>query len=154
MPTGKAHDPSAPAVLDEQALILHHTIARLMREFRLEPGMLAGSVYRGLHANDIGLFEVLAGPGDWTVQQVARTLSAPITTISSALDRLEKQGLIARRRIPEDRRVVRLELTARGHRLATRLRQAHVENCRAMLARLNPGQREEFLRLGAMLVRE
>ena len=81
-------------VEDRHALTLHECISALMRDFRIEPGLLAGSVYADLHANDIGLFEVLAGSESWTVRQIAVALSAPISTISSALDRLEKLGLV------------------------------------------------------------
>jgi DNA-binding MarR family transcriptional regulator len=140
-----------PAVSDPQALALHECISMLMRKFRIEPGLLAGSAYADLHANDVGLFEVLAAPGAWSVRRIAQALAAPISTISSALDRLERKGLVARRRIADDRRVVRIELTARGQRLAIRLRDAHVENCRAMLARLNTDEREEFLRMAAQI---
>jgi DNA-binding MarR family transcriptional regulator len=138
-------------VSDPQALALHECISILMRKFRIEPGLLAGSAYGDLHANDVGLFEVLATPGAWSVRRIAQTLAAPISTISSALDRLERKGLVARRRIADDRRVVRIELTARGRRLALRLRDAHVENCRAMLAQLNADERGEFLRLAAQV---
>ncbi len=130
---------------------MHQSISLLMRHFRIEPGLLAGSVYADLHANDIGLFEVLAGSGDWNVQRLAQALSAPISTISSALDRLERQRLIRRSRIVDDRRVVRVALTARGQRLAVRLVDAHVENCRAMLAQLSPDEREQFCRLAAQI---
>jgi DNA-binding MarR family transcriptional regulator len=139
------------AVDDRQALALHECISALMREFRLEPGMLAGSVYQELHANDIGLFEVLAGSDEWNVRRIAEALSAPMSTISSALDRLERQGLVARQRIADDRRVVRIELTKEGHELAARLQDAHIENCRAMMKRLPAEAREEFLRLAAHL---
>ncbi len=136
---------------DRQALALHECISALMREFRLEPGMLAGSVYQELHANDIGLFEVLAGSDEWNVRRIAEALSAPMSTISSALDRLERQGLVARQRIAHDRRVVRIELTTEGRQLAARLEDAHIENCRAMMKRLPAEEREEFLRLAAHL---
>jgi DNA-binding MarR family transcriptional regulator len=136
---------------DQQALALHECISALMREFRIEPGLLAGSVYKDLHANDIGLFEVLAGSGQWSVRRIADALSAPITTISSALDRLERQGLVERKRIAGDRRVVHIELTARGRRLAIRLHNAHIENCRALIARLPAEDREGFLRQAARL---
>jgi DNA-binding MarR family transcriptional regulator len=118
-----------------------------MREFRLEPGMLAGSAYAELHANDVELFELLAQPNTWSVRAIARALRAPISTISSALDRLERRGLIGRVRMAVDRRMVFVELTSRGKRLALRLGDAHVLNCRAMLARLSTNEREEFLRL-------
>jgi DNA-binding MarR family transcriptional regulator len=139
------------AVENQQAVALHESISVLMRKFRIEPGLLAGSVYADLHANDVALFEVLATPEPWSVRRIAEALAAPITTISSALDRLERQGLVERRRIPDDRRVVRIELTARGRRLAARLRDAHVENCRSMLSQLNAREREEFLRLAALI---
>ena len=138
-------------VEDRHALTLHECISALMRDFRIEPGLLAGSVYADLHANDIGLFEVLAGSESWTVRQIAVALSAPISTISSALDRLEKLGLVKRNRTPDDRRVVRIELTAPGQRLAIRLRNAHIENCHAMLRRLAPEQREQFLSLAVQI---
>ena len=131
----------------EQALRLHATIAALMREFRLEPGLLAGSPYTGLHANDIGLFEVLAEPSPWSVRGIANAVQAPISTISSALDRLERSGLVKRIHSAEDRRVVRVEMTARGKRLASRLSDAHVLNCQNMLLRLTAAERDEFLRL-------
>lgn len=136
---------------DRQALILHQCISGLMREFRIEPGLLAGSVYANLHANDIGLFEVLATNEIWTVRRIAQVLSAPMTTVSSALDRLEHQGLIERQRIIQDRRVVRIEFTARGRRLANRLRNAHITNCRVILSKLDVGDRKEFLRMAAQV---
>ena len=137
-----------PSIADDRhALELHTSISAIMREFRLEPGLLAGSPYTGLHANDIGLFEVLAEAGPWHVRGIADTIRAPISTVSSALDRLEKSGLVRRTRTAKDRRVVGIELTARGRKLADRLRKAHVSNCRAMLLRLAPEERNEFLRL-------
>jgi DNA-binding MarR family transcriptional regulator len=139
------------AIENQQARTLHVSIALLMRQFRIEPGLLAGSVYADLHANDIGLFEVLAGADEWSVRRLAQALAAPISTISSALDRLERQRLIERSRIPDDRRIVRIALTARGQRLAARLNGAHIENCRAMLARLSAEEREQFLRLAAKI---
>src|SRR5215475_4118870 len=112
----KTSEPPA-AQHEGQELRLHMIISALMREFRLEPGLLAGSPYAGLHANDIGLFEVLTEPGTWNVRGIARTVGAPMSTISSALDRLEQCGLINRNRTAADRRVVFVELTSRGKKL-------------------------------------
>ena len=77
----KKKNSARPAVEDEgQELKLHMIISMLMREFRLEPGLLAGSPYSGLHANDIGLFEVLTELETWNVRGIARTVGAPIWT--------------------------------------------------------------------------
>ena len=45
-----------------------------------------------------------------------------------------------------------VELTAIGLRLATKLREVQVENCRLMLLQLAPPEREELLRLVSKIV--
>jgi DNA-binding MarR family transcriptional regulator len=132
---------------DALALALAQGISSLMRQFKLEPGLLAGSAYADLHVNDVGLLVVLAEPGDWTVRGVAQQLDAPDSTVSSALDRLEGRGLIARRRRTSDRRVMGVEVTEEGAALAARLRAAQLDNSRQILARLSPKDRETMVRL-------
>ncbi len=145
--------PATPRKVDDaQSTTLHECIATLLRRFKLEPGILAGSSYADLHVNDIGLLQVLAEPGDWSVRKIAQALQSPITTISSALDRLEARRVIVRQRRPSDRRTVYIELTAIGLRLATKLRDVQVENCRLMLLQLAPNEREELLRLVSKIV--
>jgi len=138
-------------VNDSQAITLHEAVDKIMRRFKLEPGMLAGSAYADLHVNDVGLLAVLAEPGDWNVRKITQALSAPFSTVSSALDRLEVRKLVGRRRRPGDRRVVYVELTAAGLRLAARLRATQIETCRTMLAGLRVRDREEFIRLVAQV---
>lgn len=145
------NDEDGRAVSEAEALALHNCITVLMRSYRIEPGLLAGSVYEDLHANDLGLFGILAEGEMWSVQRIADALSAPVSTISSALDRLESKKLVERRRSPDDRRVVQIALTKRGQQLAQRLHEAHVGNCRAMLARLNNEERGQFLRFAARI---
>ena len=136
---------------DGQAIVLHGAVGKIMRRFKLEPGMLAGSAYADLHVNDVGLLAVLAESGDWNIRKITQALGAPFSTISSALDRLEARRLVRRRRRPGDRRVVYIELTGDGLRLAEKLRATQVETCRAMLARLPARDRDEFIRLVAQI---
>lgn len=124
-------------------------IAALVRQFKLEPGLLAGSAYADLHMNDVSLLSILAEAGDWTVRGLAQTLSAPDSTISSALDRLENRGLVERRRRTSDRRVMRVDLTEDGRKLTDRLRAGQLENSRSMLARLTAEDRAHLVRLVA-----
>jgi len=140
---------TAPADLDRQAADLAEGIAALMRQFKLEPGLLAGSAYADLHVNDVGLLAVLAEPGDWTVSGLAQALAAPDSTISSALDRLEARDLIVRERHTGDRRVMQVALATEGRVLAARLKAAQMQNCRGMLARLAPQDRADLVRLVA-----
>ena len=136
---------------DGQAIVLHDAVGKIMRRFKLEPGMLAGSAYADLHVNDVGLLAVLAESGDWNIRKITQALGAPFSTISSALDRLEARRLVRRRRRAGDRRVVYIELTGDGIRLAGKLRTTQVDTCRAMLARLPARDRDEFIRLVAQI---
>ena len=150
MKEGPVHNNS---VSDQQALALDEGVAALLQRFKLEPSIVAGSPYANLHANDVGLLVVIRGQENWNVRGIAQSLGAPISTISSALDRLEKRRLVARRRRPGDRRVVHIELTAAGHRLVTKIRSQQVEVCRDMLTRLGEQDREEMIRLVAQLAK-
>ena len=144
--------PATPDLeLDRQAGALAEGIGALMRQFKLEPGLLAGSAYADLHVNDVGLLAVLAQAGDWTVRGLAQALSAPDSTISSALDRLEARDLIVRERHAVDRRVMQVALATEGRVLAARLKAAQIQNCRGMLARLSSRDRADLVRLVAVV---
>ncbi len=134
-------------VNDDQAADLAAAVTNLLRRFKLEPGLLAGSSYTGLHANDVGLLSVLSQADAWTVRALAQSLMAPDSTVSSALDRLEGRELVARSRSETDRRVVRVELTPEGRALSARLRSAQIENSRDMLSLLSTRDRSELVRL-------
>lgn len=134
-------------VPEDQAADLAAAVTALLRRFKLEPGLLAGSAYTDLHVNDVGLLSALSQTGEWTVRRLAQTLAAPDSTVSSALDRLEGRSLVARSRSKSDRRVVRLELTSEGRALSDRLRAAQIENSREMLTQLLPQDRSELVRL-------
>lgn len=143
----RAADPIDPGQIHS----LTAAVTALVRQFKLEPGLLAGSAYADLHMNDVSLLSILAEAGDWTVRGLAQALCAPDSTVSSALDRLEGRGLIERRRRTSDRRVMRVDLTEDGRKLTDRLRAGQLENSRNMLARLTPEDRDHLVRLVAAI---
>ena len=70
----------------------------------------------------------LTGPGLWAIKTInerspinvsdlASNLYLHPTTVIGIIDRLEKQNLVKRRRSKDDRRVVWIELTAKGNNL-------------------------------------
>lgn len=124
----------------------------LLRRFKLEPGLLADSIYADLHHNDIGLLTHLKPGEGQPVRVLAAELGAPDSTISSALDRLARRGLIQRSPSETDRRSVLVSLSSEGEALVDRLLQIQRDNCRAMLATLKPEDRATLIALaGAML---
>ena len=71
------------------------------------------------------MFELSAHPGI-RVSELSKALSIHQSTASNMLDKLEKKGLVARKRKSSDQRVVRLYLTDKGAELvAPAPRPAH-----------------------------
>ncbi|WP_421700589.1 MarR family winged helix-turn-helix transcriptional regulator [Ancylobacter sp.] len=87
------------------------------------------------------------GPSD-----VARFLGVANTTLSSAADRLVKQGLLERHRPEADRRAVALKLTASGKVRAQAYVDVHRELYRRMLGPLSPAERTAFISLITKIV--
>ncbi|MCE4226645.1 winged helix-turn-helix transcriptional regulator [Methylobacterium sp. C25] len=81
-----------------------------------------------------------SGPTD-----IARFLGLPVTTISSATDRLAKSGMLERHRIEGDRRAVALRLSEDGAKRARSHVEAYNSLNRMMLERLAPAERDAFI---------
>jgi DNA-binding MarR family transcriptional regulator len=70
----------------------------------------------GLTADEFGIYSVLTSTDAMTPTELARWMSAPPTTVSSAVRRLEGRGHVERRRNPDDGRSYVLGLTPAGRR--------------------------------------
>lgn len=95
------------------------------------------------------LFLIAAGRG-CTAAALAQELLVNAGAMTRTLDRLEKKGLLLRRRSEEDRRVVMLELTPEGARAAARIPAVLASVYNAHLAGFSE---EEFAALKSMLAR-
>ena len=69
----KKQTSNANSVSDHDALAMYNVVDRIMRRFKLEPGLLAGSLYADLHINDVGLITVLSEPGEWNVRKITQS---------------------------------------------------------------------------------
>jgi DNA-binding MarR family transcriptional regulator len=71
----------------------------------------------GLTGPQLWAIKTIAQDAPIMVSEIARNMYLHPATVVGILDRLEKQGLVARIRSIEDRRVVRVELTGQGRAL-------------------------------------
>src|SRR5512144_1828007 len=71
----------------------------------------------GLTGPQLWAIKTIAQEAPIMVSEIARNMYLHPATVVGILDRLEKQGLVARIRSTEDRRVVRVELTGQGRAL-------------------------------------
>src|SRR4030081_974322 len=93
----------------------------LMKAFQALAGHAEGSIKQtGLGDSDFRVLEVLLNKGPLPVNTVGPKVWLTPGSISVAVDRLLKKGLVARKEDAADRRVRRVELTAKGQALITR----------------------------------
>jgi DNA-binding MarR family transcriptional regulator len=77
-----------------------------------------------LGPTEANVLATLADKTPRTPSTLAAAIGRRTTTMTSVLDRLEARGLIARARHPDDRRAIRIELTASGRKAAHAAREA------------------------------
>ena len=77
----------------------------------------------GLAHVDFALLRLFLGVGEWTITQLAQALPLAPSGISRSVTKLVDMGLIQRRRLLNDRRVVILTLTEEGISLTQDLHQ-------------------------------
>jgi len=69
----------------------------------------------GLTAPQLVILQALARGGTMTLKALSSAVSLSPPTLTAILDRVERAGLVTRRRCPTDRRAVLAELTQTGH---------------------------------------
>lgn len=75
---------------------------------------------------------ILDGGGEMTPSELSRVCGRDRSTLTSTLKALDAQGLIERRRNPEDLRSYSVRLTGDGRRMLARLREVALEHDRRL----------------------
>ena len=75
----------------------------------------------GLTHIDFALLRLFLGAEEWTTSHLAQTLPIALSGISRSVTKLVDMGLIQRRRLRSDRRIVILTLTEEGLKLTQEL---------------------------------
>ena len=110
-----------------------------MKAFQALVPHAAGSIERTkLGDSDFRVLEVLLHKGPLPVNTIGPKVWLTPGSISVAVDRLVKKGLVARKERTNDRRVRQVELTAKGRALITRGFREHaaaMENSMRVLSK-------------------
>lgn len=132
-----------------------------LRSSRMEPiGRHVSRVGRALgRAFDAALAETGGSLSTWLVvlslkqarwrtqQELARAVGIQSPTLTRHLDNLEQAGLVARSRDPDDRRIMRIELTGEGDEAFNRMRQAAAAFDERLRAGFSDGELEVLRQL-------
>ncbi|MFD1912909.1 MarR family winged helix-turn-helix transcriptional regulator [Halodurantibacterium flavum] len=126
---------------DDQAIRLAAALDGFARRFKLA----AAGAGKPLAEIDRQILHHVAANPDCGPTELARHFAMPMTTISSATDRLAKRGLLLRLRPAEDRRAVALRLSDAGAAFVAAQTEAYTAMFRAMLDRLTPQERTSLV---------
>lgn len=133
----------------EQAAQLRRAIGLLSRRFKsAEAEVGSGKLLNPL---DMQILLFVADQPACMATEVARHLMVAATTMSSATDRLTRQGLLSRERPDDNRRAVSLSLTDAGQAYVSALVQVQTDHCQSMLEKLSPEERDQFIHLFAKI---
>ena len=130
---------SSALLLERIGALLESELRRQATEFKLQPVQLEmlGFLNRCNRYSD-------------TPAAVAEYLGLTKGTVSQSLQRLEEKGYVVKRQDPQDGRVVRLSLTAKGKKLAS---HSVFEGVEAFFARQSGNDVATFERLATELLR-
>jgi len=100
----------------------------LMKAYRALAQLDAGSIAAsGLGLSDFAVLEILLHKGPLPVNRIGRQVMLTSGSITTAVDRLEKKGLVRRQACPNDRRVTFVTLTPTGRTLIRRVFKVHAD---------------------------
>ena len=125
-----------------------HVWLVLMKAFQALLPHAAGSIKGSqLGDSDFRVLEVLLHKGPLPVNTIGPKVWLTPGSISVAVDRLVKKGLVTRKDHPDDRRVRRVELTPKGRALITRVFGDHAAAMEDVARALSKSERLTLLRL-------
>lgn len=90
--------------------------------------------------------------GALPITALAHRVHCAAPTITGVIDRLEREGLVARQRDANDRRVVQVQLTPAGAKMAKRLDGAIVEQLAMLFTALSDKDGDALLKIATRLV--
>lgn len=146
MTDAATHDtPSEGQDADEDIARIVEAIVYLYTESRRVTKELA-RIY-GLTGPQVTVLKMLEGIGALSLSDLSARMSARNSTVTGIADRMERDGLVERKRDAEDRRIVRIRLTPKGRELAKEIPVESMEVFGAALRALDHEERRSLRRI-------
>jgi MarR family 2-MHQ and catechol resistance regulon transcriptional repressor len=101
-------------------------------------------VNTGLCLTDFVALEALLHKGPLTISEIQDRVRLASGSMTAAVDRLEKLGLVVRKSSRSDRRARVVHLTAEGKRLAASCFERHAKDLEALMSALSQKEKEQL----------
>jgi DNA-binding MarR family transcriptional regulator len=137
--TPTARVPSADPLIDSIVAELHQMVGSLR---------CAGTgrmVKAGISMTHLHILWVLDHHGELPMSRLAELLDVSLSNATGLIDRMEERGLVERVRVPDDRRVVIVRVSADGIRIRDEIEALKQDRIRSILERLSPPQLTRLL---------
>lgn len=138
---------STPTRVDAVADALHSAAIHMLRRIRKEDERT------GVTPGRLSALSVLVFAGPMRLTDLARAEQVAPPTMTRIVAGLEAQGLLRRRSVREDARVVRLEATPRGIKVMHDGRRRRVRRLAAALEALAPADLDTLARAAGIIER-
>ena len=106
----------------------------------------------GLTGSQLLVLKMLEPRGQVSLSELSGRIRAKNSTVTGIIDRMERDEIVVRRRSGEDRRVIFIELTAKGKKLASDAKIDPMHLYRALLEDLSPRDAADLERIMTKLV--
>jgi len=126
---------------------LHGLIVGLMRRRSLRDPLAASCAELDLSAPQVHTLLALGHEGALAMGDLARRVAVTEKTITGLVDRLQRDGLVARVRDDADRRVIHVALTPRGAALSRQMDAEVLQALGRLLGRLDAADRRDLFRI-------
>lgn len=131
----------------EVATALHRAAIRLLRTVRIADDET------GVSAPKLSALSVLTFGGAQSLTGLARAEQVTSATMSKLVSDLEADGLVAKRVDKEDRRGLRIEVTAKGRALMEEGRKRRLALLNTRIAKLTREERAQLAEASALMMR-
>jgi DNA-binding MarR family transcriptional regulator len=138
--------------LKAQAVEFTELIRALTESISEIPEMIDRVHELGLNRNHLRILHEIGSQGDQTMSDLARAIRLSDSSATILVDQLVKKDLALRNRSDEDRRVVRVGITAAGREVMEAQTRAFISFALGVLATLGDEERETYLSLHRKIV--
>ena len=101
----------------------------------------------GLSLSDFQIMEVLLHKGPLPINTIGEKVLLTSGSMTAAVNRLDRKGLVQRAQDPSDGRCYFVHLTKAGRGVIKKAYDRHTRNLEKMVEVLNPEERDELVRL-------
>jgi MarR family transcriptional regulator, 2-MHQ and catechol-resistance regulon repressor len=112
-----------------------------------ESSIAGGGAEAGLGLTDFAALEALLHKGPLTITEIQGKVLLASGSMTAAVDRLEKKGLITRGTAPDDRRAKVLHLTEEGKRVVVTAFRHHAAELESAMAVLSQSEKRQLYAL-------